>query len=80
MIPKMFPAALLFDQKALVVASPGLNVSAGDIAAYARQHMAAFKRPKSIDFVDSIPRNPSGKILKKILREPYWQGHERRVS
>ena len=42
--------------------------------------MAGFKCPKSVDFVDSIPRNPSGKILKKILREPYWAGFDRRVS
>jgi acyl-coenzyme A synthetase/AMP-(fatty) acid ligase len=33
-----------------------------------------------VDVVDAIPRNPSGKILKKILRAPYWEGHERKVS
>jgi len=33
-----------------------------------------------VDFVEAIPRNPSGKILKRELREPYWEGHERRVS
>jgi long-chain acyl-CoA synthetase len=66
--------------KALVVPQAGSEISARDIAAYAQQHIAGFKCPKSIDFVDSIPRNPSGKILKKILREPYWAGLERRVS
>ena len=66
--------------KALVVRQAGSTVEAGDISEYARKHIAAFKCPKSIDFVDSIPRNPSGKILKKILREPYWKGLDRRVS
>jgi acyl-CoA synthetase (AMP-forming)/AMP-acid ligase II len=66
--------------KAIVVASPDARIEASDVINYARQRIAAFKCPKSVDFVDSIPRNPSGKILKQVLREPYWQGHERRVS
>jgi acyl-CoA synthetase (AMP-forming)/AMP-acid ligase II len=66
--------------KALVIPQPGSEISARDITAYAHQHMAGFKCPKSVDFVDSIPRNPSGKILKKVLREPYWAGFDRRVS
>ena len=66
--------------KALVISQPGADISARDITAFARQHMAGFKCPKSIDFVDSIPRTPSGKILKKELREPYWAGFDRRVS
>lgn len=66
--------------KALVVPQPGSKIKARDIAEYTHQRIAGFKCPKSIDFVDSIPRNPSGKILKKILREPYWAGHERSVS
>ncbi len=66
--------------KALVIPQPGAQISARDITAYAHQHMASFKCPKSIDFVDSIPRTASGKILKKVLREPYWAGLDRRVS
>jgi acyl-CoA synthetase (AMP-forming)/AMP-acid ligase II len=66
--------------KALVVRQAGSTIEAEDISTYARKHIAAFKCPKSIDFVDSIPRNPSGKILKKILREPYWKNLDRRVS
>jgi len=66
--------------KALVVLRPGAKTGAAEILAFAQGHIAGFKRPKSIDFVDSIPRNPSGKILKKLLREPYWKGRERRVS
>ena len=66
--------------KALVVLQPGSEISAQDIIAYAQQRIARFKCPKSIDFIESVPRNPSGKILKKILREPYWTGFDRRVS
>ena len=36
--------------------------------------------PKSVDFVDELPRNPSGKILKKDLRAPYWEGRERQIN
>jgi acyl-CoA synthetase (AMP-forming)/AMP-acid ligase II len=66
--------------KALVILQPGSSTTAADISDHARQHIAGFKCPKSIEFIDTIPRNPSGKILKKILREPYWAGFDRRVS
>ncbi len=65
---------------ALVVVQPGAEINSDDILNYARQHIAGFKCPKVIEFVDSIPRNPGGKILKQVLREPYWTGHDRRVS
>jgi hypothetical protein len=41
--------------------------------------MAAFKCPKSVDVVAELPRNPTGKMLKKGLRKPYWEGRERRI-
>jgi long-chain acyl-CoA synthetase len=41
--------------------------------------MASMKKPKSVDFLSELPRNPYGKIQKTVLREPYWKGHERRV-
>lgn len=66
--------------KAVVVAQPGAMPSEREIIEFARAKIARFKCPKSVDFVDAIPRNPSGKILKKLLRAPYWDGHERRVS
>jgi len=66
--------------KAVVVAKAGASLDENDIIEYARTQIARFKCPKSVDFVDAIPRNPSGKILKKILRAPYWEGHERKVS
>ena len=51
-----------------------------ELIAYCRERMAHYKAPKSVDFVESLPRNPSGKILKRVLCEPYWTGHERRVN
>ena len=51
-----------------------------EIIAYARNHLAGFKCPKTIDFIDALPRNPSGKILRRELREPFWAGRERQVN
>lgn len=66
--------------KAIVVPKPGAKIDPGDIIAFARTRIAAFKAPKSVDVVDALPRNASGKILRRELREPYWQGKERRVN
>jgi fatty-acyl-CoA synthase len=66
--------------KACVVAKPGMEIEEGDIIAYARERVAAFKAPKSVDVIPEMPRNPSGKILRRQLREPYWEGQERQVS
>jgi len=66
--------------KALVVPVPDSGVTADEILAHARKRLAGFKLPRSVDFVEAIPRNPSGKILKRELREPYWEGHDRRVG
>jgi acyl-CoA synthetase (AMP-forming)/AMP-acid ligase II len=65
--------------KAIVVLKPAQSTSAAAIVAYARERIAGYKLPKSIDFVDDLPRNPSGKILKRALRERYWCGQTRRV-
>jgi acyl-coenzyme A synthetase/AMP-(fatty) acid ligase len=47
---------------------------------YTRTKIASYKKPKSVDFVESLPRLFNGKIDKKALRAPYWQGRERQVS
>jgi fatty-acyl-CoA synthase len=65
--------------KAIIVQKPDSHASEAEIIAYARERIAGYKLPKSIDFVTALPRTPSGKILKRELRERYWQGHERRV-
>jgi acyl-CoA synthetase (AMP-forming)/AMP-acid ligase II len=66
--------------KAIVVKAAGEDPSPESIIAWARERIAAYKCPKSIDFIDALPRNPSGKILRKDLREPYWKGMTRRVG
>ena len=66
--------------KAVVVVKPGSEVTAEELIAFARERIAGYKAPKSVDFVEALPRNPSGKILKRELRRPYWEGYERHVN
>jgi long-chain acyl-CoA synthetase len=66
--------------KALVVAAADSSPDAADIIAWTRQRIAPFKAPKSVDFVKALPRNPSGKILRRELREPFWSAIGRRVN
>lgn len=66
--------------KVIVVRKPGSNVTADDIIAFARERLAHYKTPKSVDFVKALPRNPSGKLLKRELRIPYWKGLQRQVN
>ena len=66
--------------KAVVVPKPGMSIDEGDIIAWARERIAAFKAPRSIDVIEALPRNASGKILRKDLRAPYWEGFERMVN
>jgi long-chain acyl-CoA synthetase len=66
--------------KAIVVKKPGVPVSEKELIDYARQRIAGYKVPRSVDFIDALPRNPTGKILKRELRKPYWQGRERQVN
>ncbi|KCZ51075.1 long-chain-fatty-acid--CoA ligase [Hyphomonas pacifica] len=66
--------------KALIVPKPGETPTAESILAYARERIAGYKCPKSIEFLEGLPRNPSGKILRKDLREPYWKDQDRRIS
>lgn len=66
--------------KAVVVLKPGQQATAEEIIAFARTRIAGYKAPRSVDFIAALPRNPSGKILKRELREPYWAGKDRRVN
>jgi acyl-CoA synthetase (AMP-forming)/AMP-acid ligase II len=66
--------------KAVVVMKPGKSVTVADLICFTRQRIAAFKTPKTIDFIAALPRNASGKILRRNLREPYWAGRERQVN
>jgi acyl-CoA synthetase (AMP-forming)/AMP-acid ligase II len=66
--------------KAIVVTRPGTTVTADELTAHCRERLAGYKCPGSVDFVDELPRNPAGKLLKKELRTPYWEGRERQVG
>ncbi len=66
--------------KAVVVRKPGHELDEAGVIAYAREKIAGFKCPKSVDFIDVLPRNPSGKILRRELRAPYWDGKDRQVN
>ncbi len=65
--------------KAVVVRAPGSTVSEADIIAFCRERLAHYQCPTSVDFIDELPRNATGKILKRDLRAPYWSGHERNI-
>ena len=58
--------------KAVVELAPGATFDAGELLAYAGEHLARFKLPQSIDVVDALPREESGKLKKRLLRDPYW--------
>src|SRR5580658_4492307 len=66
--------------KAVVVRRAGTNLAEASLIEWSRDKLAGFKRPRSVDFIDALPRNASGKLLKRTLREPYWAGYERRVN
>jgi acyl-CoA synthetase (AMP-forming)/AMP-acid ligase II len=66
--------------KALVVRVPGSDLTAGDVIAHCRSRLAGYKRPHSVEFVADLPRNATGKVLKRVLREPYWAGRDRAVN
>jgi acyl-CoA synthetase (AMP-forming)/AMP-acid ligase II len=66
--------------KAVVVLREGMSAGEDEIFDFCRDKLAGYKRPSSIDFIEELPRNPSGKVLKRELREPYWKGKERRVN
>jgi len=66
--------------KAIVALEPGKTLSADELINFARGHIAGYKVPKSVDFVPELPRNGTGKLMKHVLREPYWAGRERQVS
>jgi acyl-CoA synthetase (AMP-forming)/AMP-acid ligase II len=63
--------------KAVVALKPGTTATEEELVAHCREHLARFKCPRSVDVVEALPRNPTGKILKRELRKPYWAGHER---
>ena len=66
--------------KAIIVLKPNSEANEADIISHCREKIAGYKVPKSIDFTDVLPRNPSGKLLKRELRKPYWEGKTRQIN
>jgi acyl-CoA synthetase (AMP-forming)/AMP-acid ligase II len=66
--------------KAVVVLRPGAELSEEELITWSRARIAGFKAPKSVDFAQVLPRNASGKLLKRELRAPYWEGRARQVN
>ena len=65
--------------KAVVSLNEGASATEEELIGHCREHLATFKCPKSVDIIEALPRNPTGKILKRDLRKPYWQGHDRQT-
>ncbi|MCS5650549.1 MAG: AMP-binding protein [Dehalococcoidia bacterium] len=65
--------------KAVVVLKPGKKATAKEIIDTASENLASYQKPKSVDFVDSLPKAPTGKILKRTLREKYWKDEDRKI-
>jgi acyl-CoA synthetase (AMP-forming)/AMP-acid ligase II len=65
---------------ATVVRSPGSSLTSDQITAFAREHLASYKVPRSIDFATELPRTGSGKLLKRQLRAPYWAGQTSQIG
>ena len=63
--------------KAVVSLKPDTEATEDELIAYCREHLAHYKCPKSVDIIEALPRNPTGKILKRDLRKPYWEGRDR---
>jgi acyl-CoA synthetase (AMP-forming)/AMP-acid ligase II len=61
---------------AVVVAQPAGSLGQDEVVQFSREHLASYKIPRSVSFAEEIPRTGSGKILKRVLRAPFWKGHD----
>jgi acyl-CoA synthetase (AMP-forming)/AMP-acid ligase II len=66
--------------KAVVALKPDTTATEAELIAFCQQSLARFKCPRSVDIIEALPRNPTGKILKRELRKPYWEGRDRAVN
>jgi acyl-CoA synthetase (AMP-forming)/AMP-acid ligase II len=65
---------------ATVVRSPGSSLTSEQVSAFAREHLASYKVPRTVDFATELPRTGSGKLLKRQLRAPYWAGQTSQIG
>jgi acyl-CoA synthetase (AMP-forming)/AMP-acid ligase II len=65
--------------KAIVQLRPGMSATSEELIAYSNERLAGYKKPRSVDFVDELPRDAAGKLLKRKLRERYWAGAGRTI-
>ena len=87
-LPAVFEAAVIGvpddkwgeSVKAVVVLKEGMAACEEEIIEYCKKHLSGYKKPKSVEFVEELPKNNVGKILKKKLKEKYWGGREKMIS
>ena len=65
--------------KAIVVLKDNREASEEEIISFCKDKLASYKKPKSVEFRQELPKNPSGKILKRMIREQYWKARDRKV-
>ncbi|MBH8599609.1 hypothetical protein I8U19_16205 [Thermoactinomyces sp. CICC 10523] len=65
--------------KTFVVLKEGCRATEEELIEFCRQHLASYKCPQSVKFVDSLPKSAVGKVVRRVLREPYWEGKERKI-
>ncbi|MHB1420894.1 MAG: class I adenylate-forming enzyme family protein [Bacillota bacterium] len=65
--------------KAVITLQPGMTATIEELIAFTKEHLAGYKCPKSVDFVVSLPKNATGKIMRKDVRAPFWEGAEVRI-
>jgi long-chain acyl-CoA synthetase len=66
--------------KAVIQLKEGATLSEAEIISFCKERLAGYKKPKTVDFVESLPLNNAGKILKRAIKEKYWAGQARRIS
>jgi long-chain acyl-CoA synthetase len=66
--------------KAAVSLKPGMKAAEEEIIEHCKKHLAGYKKPKSVDFVEALPKSAYGKILRRALKEPYWKGRDRMIN
>ena len=65
--------------KAYVVLKPDTSATEDEIIETAKANLASYQKPRAVEFIDELPKAPTGKILKRVLRDPYWADEERDV-